>query len=442
MGKKKKEREEEEDSCVLFECSICYSEQSIETKKQKPNRIQCPDCQKEVCIECQDQYGKGHCMHCKMVWKRSFLDQMMGKTFYEKRIKPEKTRELLEIEKEKLPRMQHLVEWEKKVREQKANIRFGILPNYPSRPELNKIQKKQVFPCPLHQCRGFIENGICGVCHLEVCSNCHQKKGEDHICKMEDIQSIISIYQETKQCPRCTTFIYRTEGCNHMYCTNCHSHFDWKSGKILSTSTNGHYLNVKKFANEAILYEKEKEKEKEEEERESTTTTTQMKPEIEIERIGEALLTTQLRQALYEDANCIRVWKWRKYNEKERENDYMQKMEEYAIRYLMNELDERKWSQNIYQMYIQKERGFLIGEVLDLYLKTVAQYQQRILDAKDHIEIKQEWMEFITSLELEWNDFIVMCNESLESIAMEYGGNKIRIRNIYDSTEYPSFTLE
>jgi hypothetical protein len=442
---KKKKLEKEEIPSVdipLFCCTICYIDQpySIQHGKTTKNQyIKCSNCQQEVCITCQIKFGKGSCMFCNMVWKRSFIDEQIDSKFYETYVKPKKIEELLQIEKEKLPSIQPLVEWEKQIRQEKEKKRFGLNNGtILERPTLSKIQIKQIFPCPMEACRGFITKGKCSVCNIELCVRCHKKICENHICKTEDIQSICAIYQETKQCPRCTTFIYKTAGCNHMYCTNCHTHFDWNTGNILKTSTNGHYINVERFKQSPSLLANENEKEEKGEE-EGKYTFSLFHPKYSEEEMSMFAISKGLIHSFYEDGNCIRLLKRKKYDSVDLEMKYQMKMEDYAIKYILNEWNEVQWKRSIYRSFMEKEYTILVSDILSLYLQTLDTFLESIRNKYPLIQTRKEWIEYIHWIEQEWFTFQNECNTSLKSIGKEYEGYILTLRTIQDSSEHPSF---
>jgi hypothetical protein len=49
--------------------------------------------------------------------------------------------------------------------------------------------------------------------------------------------------KDTKPCPKCSMGIFRIEGCDMMFCTQCHTAFDWRTGAIETRNIhNPHYF--------------------------------------------------------------------------------------------------------------------------------------------------------------------------------------------------------
>ena len=109
--------------------------------------------------------------------------------------------------------------------------------------------KKVIIKCPDINCDGFLNNYKCIICLKTTCGKClsiHDKRfGEeynDYGCKLIDIETLKLIRSDSKNCPSCGVVIYRTQGCNQMWCTCCHTGFSWKTGKIETNIHNPHYF--------------------------------------------------------------------------------------------------------------------------------------------------------------------------------------------------------
>ena len=104
-------------------------------------------------------------------------------------------------------------------------------------------------PCPRDGCNGFIrgsEHG-CRLCKCRACPDCGDVLGdqENHQCSEERKASTAAIRRETRPCPQCRAAIFRTGGCDQMWCTQCRTPFSWATGYRLNEHTetlhNPHY---------------------------------------------------------------------------------------------------------------------------------------------------------------------------------------------------------
>lgn len=105
-------------------------------------------------------------------------------------------------------------------------------------PELDEkgddIPKKPVFigPCPEADCKGYLdENAVCGLCKKEACKSCRLPKHEGK-CDPNTVATVKMMDRDTKRCPKCNVPIYKTEGCDQMWCPSCHTAFSWSTGEI------------------------------------------------------------------------------------------------------------------------------------------------------------------------------------------------------------------
>lgn len=69
----------------------------------------------------------------------------------------------------------------------------------------------------------------CPSCLLRLCPNCHVEAHDGFACP-ESGDSLLQEWiksHDVKNCPGCKIPIERTEGCNHMTCTQCQTHICW-----------------------------------------------------------------------------------------------------------------------------------------------------------------------------------------------------------------------
>jgi len=120
--------------------------------------------------------------------------------------------------------------------------------------EAQQQQEKTEFmqKCRAGICEGFLSSSWkCKVCDEYTCKDCGQDCGElsathensDHVCNEDDKASFTLVRQQTKPCPKCATPIYKIEGCDQMWCTQCNTAFSWDTGRqVNGTVHNPHYF--------------------------------------------------------------------------------------------------------------------------------------------------------------------------------------------------------
>lgn len=103
--------------------------------------------------------------------------------------------------------------------------------------EFDLLSKKQILnhKCQNENCLGFLdEENSCSICGEKTCFNCHEVEKKDHECEAGRKETISMIKSDSKPCPNCGMRIERSIGCDHMWCIDCKTPFDWISGKILN----------------------------------------------------------------------------------------------------------------------------------------------------------------------------------------------------------------
>ena len=245
-----------------MECSVCCEKHS-ESTTSKRYKVTCNYCNYSACRGCVQRYivespNDPKCMSCNKEWNYEFICNSLQKTFINKEYKKYREKILLEREKSMLPDTQKYAEqvlhteekWKdiahvqkqinlwKKCLEKKYDELYDIQRAKPK-------EKKDILHriCPVEECKGFIGNGwMCGICNVKVCNKCHipiktddntsGRINDTHECKKEDIDNATIIMKNTKPCPKCAVLIFKIDGCDQMFCSNCHTAFGWRSGCI------------------------------------------------------------------------------------------------------------------------------------------------------------------------------------------------------------------
>jgi len=278
-----------DDETLIGECSICCETFTKMTRKP----ISCPHCEFKGCIKCVKRYTLSYlqdlqCMSCKKPWNLEFLDTHFSRYFRITIYKKHRENLLLEREKVFLADTQVIIETNqsqiqilekdlkilRKERDEileKIKIKTRQKNALMDDPSLT-IDDISVLPfergrftrkCPKGDCRGYINNkNHCGICKSAICPECLEllktnpktstitaDKSEDeqqkHECDPNTIESVKAMKKDCKSCPNCHISIYKINGCDQMWCTQCHIAFDWKTLHIIRQRTihNPHYYD-------------------------------------------------------------------------------------------------------------------------------------------------------------------------------------------------------
>ena len=112
------------------------------------------------------------------------------------------------------------------------------------------IERRQfVRACPYNGCKGFLSTAWkCGLCDMWTCPDCHEGRGADregpHTCDPASLETAKMLERDSRNCPKCAAMIFKIDGCDQMFCTQCHTAFSWRKGTIeLGTIHNPHYYD-------------------------------------------------------------------------------------------------------------------------------------------------------------------------------------------------------
>lgn len=253
---------------MTTECMICTEKMN----KTNHKKIKCQYCEFEACRNCCETYilgeTKPRCMNnvCEGEWTRQFMKQEFTQIFINNKYKKHREDVLFNIERSLLPATQPIVE----AVISKDKIQTNILGVRNEIAQLeNRIRNLQdeyriadriatgrthetvarvhfVRACPDSECRGFLSTQWkCGICEKWTCPECHEMKGShrdgEHQCNPDSVATARLLSQDTKPCPNCKTGIFKIDGCDQMWCTQCQTAFSWRTGRIENVVHNPHY---------------------------------------------------------------------------------------------------------------------------------------------------------------------------------------------------------
>jgi hypothetical protein len=122
-----------------------------------------------------------------------------------------------------------------------------------------RVRPQHVMKCPNDDCRGYVDADTfcCGTCSDKICDRCHVSVSKHRspvtaaagdapntrkVCNEDDLATKRAIQNDTKPCPKCLTLIFKISGCSQMFCTQCHTAFDWNTLRIeMGVLHNPHY---------------------------------------------------------------------------------------------------------------------------------------------------------------------------------------------------------
>lgn len=271
-------------------CDVCCEK----INKTIHKKVECPFCDLVSCRSCSQRYiiesfEDPHCMGCKAFWNREFVDSFCTKYFRNTELRRHREHILFEREKALMPGSQKEVErilTIRRLRREARKLRASLIDLYQQyrisfpitdrdvemypdiitfHHELERIYTelehartaghltdtgptKFVRKCPKETCKGFLnEDYFCGLCSTSFCKACNEPLTDDHKCNPEVVKTMKLLNRDSKSCPKCGTVIHKTSGCSQMWCIDCHTAFDWRSGEIVTGRIhNPHFIEFKR----------------------------------------------------------------------------------------------------------------------------------------------------------------------------------------------------
>lgn len=257
-------------------CNICVQPF---TKVARP-RVECPRCEFVACRKCFQEYlttmstpEEPKCMSCGEALTLDFVMDNTAQSFHNDMFRYIRARVEFSKELSLMPATQPYVErYNKKdaLEAELKDIRREITEIHqrkrkltelkyekeraifrltnPRVNEYEKLKTTYIRRCPREDCKGYLSTAWkCGTCELYACRHCHMSKnGRDdptHECNPDDVATAELLMRDTKNCPKCSVSIHKIDGCDQMWCPECHTAFSWKTLKIeTGTIHNPHFF--------------------------------------------------------------------------------------------------------------------------------------------------------------------------------------------------------
>lgn len=442
----------------MSECIICYDKFTTSVRKE----ISCPHCQNTTCCTCVKRYlletaKDPHCPQCSKAWSRFFLQQNLPKSFIDNEYAKRRANILWGREESYIPEAQikairvqkaeqynetkvlPLIKTLKQLKEKEMELRKAILDldteiyyrrntredilsgriNFEddsfivlTSTETKTEQEKSGFKrkCSNEGCLGWLSSAWkCGLCENYTCIDCFKVIGkkkktdgeENHVCNPSDVETAKLIKASTKPCPKCGEGIEKDEGCDVMFCTGCHTGFNWITGKILQDTQihNPHYFEWQaKRGQEG-----------------------QINQNFCENRLGGFMVNRVGSQYRTQFGKMIRIIMHVEDIEYNRYNYHLnhENNEDLLIEYLLKRKDKEDIKRNIQNRERRVEREKAIRDVLETFVMAGKDIVYVILQNPKNIE---ESFEDLNKLK----DFV---NESLKNVSKLYG---CQVPNIID----------
>ena len=350
-------------------------------------------CEYKTCVSCVKRYllqsiHQPHCMSCRKEWKIEFINDALPASFLKDEYRSMRETLLFEEEKTYLPALQEEAERQlkvEKIQDEIAHLDDERFKNDKKEDQLvstqraiekqiadklvtkerelykwetkrtSKKEKEIIMKCPMGECRGFLDSSYtCGLCSVTVCRKCSKEQVDGHECHPDDVATVEELKRSTKPCPKCHIRIYKTDGCDQMFCIQCHTAFSWNTGQIET----GVIHNPEYFA------ELRKGRIQDPRHRQHQGECGQIIPFRQVLRIIQRCATEEQQlyiQHLYQQCTHHRqVTLVHLVHREDRDPD--------RIAYLKGALDEKKFKQRIYVAHQKEKRMMEERQILEAYI--------------------------------------------------------------------------
>ena len=360
-------------------------------------RVTCASCDKSVCRDCGKRYildiDDPACMYCKHPWNREFLQTNFTKYFREGELKKKREDVLLGIEEAMLPATQHLAALERERRQvaddQKrvaAELREALKRVADLRNEYSTLGNRSWFlqrrietgdangdqeqersekrafikHCPANGCNGFLTTQYrCGLCDMRVCNKCLEEKLPDveHVCNPDQVATVDFLMKDTRPCPKCAAPIHKIDGCSQMWCVQCHTAFDWRTGRIESGHIhNPHWYEYQRRVNNGAIPR----------EPGDAPGGGCCNQDAELPRFYRVDLNKRTRELEGVHRWLIHIHATQLRDRRNQDEEHAKEKRNLRIKYLLSEIDKEKWKKQLQQREKKHDKATAIRQVYEI----------------------------------------------------------------------------
>lgn len=455
-------------------CNICCENYN----KSSRAKIQCIYCDFDACRTCCETYLLSEttpkCMRpdCNKEWSRKFLRENFTNTFLSTKFRQHLEEVLFDKEKALMPDTQLIVE--DKIR--KRNIRTQIIEIDTLIDELVKqksnlqrslydplqiSEKKQfVRRCPAPNCRGFLSSQWkCGICEQWTCPDCHELKGPirdcEHTCDPNSIETAKLLSKDSKPCPKCQSLIFKISGCNQMWCTQCHTAFNWMSGKIETNIHNPHYYEWQRQNRRLNRNPEDIECGRELTHDLCAYIETLAKRHPGLYKLTHRQPTNLIKIAIHKYCNeinrlssmirhCVHNYlvELRQF-----QTDYVERNQNLRVKYLENSINEEDFKISIQRSDKKHRKNTEIAQVITLCNTAFTDIVYRIIDYLKQTTYEEVEPQHIQPFLDETTQLIEYCNDIFKDIAFTYGtiqynlSSDMRLSRIEKKSNYSKYKI-
>jgi hypothetical protein len=357
-------------------------------------------------------------------------------TYGAQRVQGDAQKERLIVLQEYMDQMEEL---QVRIREEKRllyDIRYAYLAGAGAAVNDDKKEeekKKFVRRCTRDGCQGFLSTAWkCGLCEWHSCSKCFAVKGHahdaPHECKKEDVDTAELIKKDCKACPKCGEFIEKSSGCDQMFCISCQTPFSWITGKIVISGPihNPHYYEWMRRTGGAVPRNP------------ADVPCGGFPGGWELVRFPRGM-KRNIANIFYEFHRvCVELQEMstRQY----RTHIDQAPLNQLNVKFLLGELDEKKWGRLLAVHEKKRKRDAEIQEVLGAFRMVAVELINRVQHYHDGIRPFSELPvpaaeKFLINLNVQIQELITMINDALRTTSITHSYSVPYINIVWNEKE-------